>query len=272
MRDKYYPTHARTGEEGYLGWLDDILQWGVELTDRTGIDTLGIFGAQMRFDLRVGFPLFTTKRIPFRHVAEELFWFLRGETNVGPLQAKGVSIWDEWADSNGNLGPIYGKQWRDFNGVDQIKNLMDGLRSNPNSRRHIVSAWNPAELEDMALPPCHTLFQFHVSEEFLDLQLYQRSADMFLGVPFNVASYSLLLALVARSIDKIPRYFTHTLGDTHIYKNHIEQVKIQIQRTALIRPTLTIKNRQENLWDYTFDDLELIGYNPHPTIKAPVAI
>jgi len=268
----HYPTRAMENEDGYLGLLRWVLAYGSQQMDRTGVGTTSIFGAQMRFDLRRGFPLLTTKRLPFRHIAEELFWFLRGETNVKHLQAKGVSIWDEWAKEDGDLGPIYGKQWRDFGGVDQIKSLMEGLRTNPNSRRHIVSAWNPAEIPDMALPPCHTLFQFHIDRTFLDLQLYQRSADMFLGVPFNIASYSLLLSLAAKTLGKIPRYFTHTLGDAHIYDNHKDAVRELMNRTPRYEPILQIKTWRENLWDYTFEDLELSGYDPMPKISAPVAV
>jgi len=269
----HYPCCSRMeNEAGYLGLLRWVFSYGSEQMDRTGVGTTSIFGAQMRFDLRRGFPLLTTKRLPFRHIAEELFWFLRGETNIKSLQAKGVSIWDEWADENGDLGPVYGKQWRDFNGIDQIKNLMESLRTNPNSRRHIVSAWNPAEVDGMALPPCHTMFQFHVDRTFLDLQLYQRSADMFLGVPFNIASYSLLLSLVAKTIGKIPRYFTHTLGDAHIYDNHKDAVRELMNRKPRNEPILQIKTWRENLWDYTFEDLELSGYDPMPKISAPVAV
>jgi thymidylate synthase len=268
----HYPTRAMENEDGYLGLLRWVLAYGSQQMDRTGIGTTSIFGAQMRFDLRRGFPLLTTKRLPFRHIAEELFWFLRGETNVKSLQAKGVSIWDEWSSETGDLGPIYGKQWRDFGGVDQIKWAMDELRNNPASRRVIVSAWNPAEIPDMALPPCHTLFQFHVDRTFLDLQLYQRSGDMFLGVPFNIASYSLLLSLAAKTLGKIPRYFTHTLGDAHIYDNHKDAVREQMNRTARNEPILQIKTWRENLWDYTFEDLELSGYDPMPKISAPVAV
>jgi len=269
----HYPCCSRMeNEAGYLGLLRWIFSYGSEQMDRTGVGTTSIFGDQMRFDLRRGFPLLTTKRLPFRHIAEELFWFLRGETNVKSLQAKGVSIWDEWADENGDLGPVYGKQWRDFGGVDQIKTLMESLRTNPNSRRHIVSAWNPAEVDDMALPPCRTMFQLHVDRTFLDLQLYQRSADMFLGVPFNIASYSLLLSLAAKTIGKIPRYFTHTLGDAHIYDNHKDAVRELMNRKPRNEPILQIKTWRENLWDYTFEDLELSGYDPMPKISAPVAV
>ena len=268
----HYPTRAMENEDGYLGLLRWVLAYGSQQTDRTGVGTTSIFGAQMRFDLRRGFPLLTTKRLPFRHIAEELFWFLRGETNAKSLQAKGVSIWDEWSSETGDLGPIYGKQWRDFGGVDQIKSLMEGLRTNPNSRRHIVSAWNPAEIPDMALPPCHTLFQFHVDRTFLDLQLYQRSGDMFLGVPFNIASYSLLLSLAAKTLGKIPRYFVHTLGDAHVYHNHRDAVTEQLARNPKNEPILQIKTWRENLWDYTFEDLELSGYDPMPKISAPVAV
>jgi thymidylate synthase len=269
----HYPTTAHEHEAGYLTLLHSILAYGSEQMDRTGVGTTSIFGAQMRFDLRRGFPLLTTKRLPFRHIAEELFWFLRGETNVKSLQDRGVSIWDEWADENGDLGPVYGKQWRDFGGVDQIENLMEGLIANPNSRRHIVSAWNPAEVDGMALPPCHTMFQLHVGRTFLDLQLYQRSADMFLGVPFNIASYSLLLSLAAKTLGKIPRYFIHTLGDAHVYNTHLDAVlREQLNRTPRNEPILQIKTWRENLWDYTFEDLELSGYDPMPKISAPVAV
>jgi thymidylate synthase len=259
-------------ESSYLHSLGRVRKKGSPQQDRTGVGTVSLFGEHLRFDLRRGFPLLTTKRLPFRHIAEELFWFLRGETNVKSLQEKDVTIWDEWADENGDLGPVYGKQWRDFNGVDQIANLMRDLKTNPSSRRHIVSAWNPADVPNMALPPCHVLFQFRVDNNFLDLMLYQRSGDMFLGVPFNIASYSLLLTLVATTLDLVPRHFVHTIGDAHVYNNHFDAVDEQLKRPVGTQPALVVVNKRENLQDYCWEDLDLRHYHPAPKISAPVAV
>jgi thymidylate synthase len=259
-------------EHTYLNLLSDVLYLGDPHKDRTGVGTRRVFGTQMRFDLRLGFPLLTTKRMPFRHIAEELFWFLRGETNVKPLQEKGVSIWDEWANEDGDLGPIYGKQWRDFGGVDQIKWVVDQIRSTPNSRRLIVSAWNPVDVPSMALPPCHVLFQFNADGDWLDLSLYQRSGDMFLGVPFNIASYSLLLHLVAATVGMHPRHFIHTIGDAHVYDNHRDAAEKQLSRKPFSAPKLWVDCVRENVWEYSFDDIELSHYQPFPSISAPVAV
>jgi thymidylate synthase len=256
----------------YLELLANVLKRGKRREDRTGVGTIGIFGAQCVYDLHDSFPLLTTKRIPFRHVAEELFWFLRGETNVRSLQAKGVTIWDEWCDSEGELGPVYGKQWRDFNGVDQVKLIQAKIIDKPTDRRILLSSWNVSEIEKMALPPCHVLAQFYVSDGELDCQLYQRSADLFLGVPFNVASYALFTVLLARTAGLKPGRFIHTLGDAHIYLNHVEQVNEQLAREVLIPPTLEVKLARPNVWEYQYEDLELRGYNPQSAIKASVAV
>lgn len=256
----------------YLSLLADVLKRGKRREDRTGVGTIGVFGAQCVYDLHDSFPLLTTKKIPFRHVAEELFWFLRGETSNKTLVDKGVTIWNEWADENGNLGPIYGKQWRDFGGVDQVLLIQRQIRKNNTSRRILLSAWNPPEIDQMALPPCHVLAQFYVSDGELDCQLYQRSADLFLGVPFNVASYSLFTVLLAKATGLKPGRFIHTLGDAHIYLNHVEQVKLQLSRQVLLPPTLEVKLARENVWEYQYEDLVLSNYNPHPAIKAEVAV
>ncbi len=263
-------------EQPYLNLLADILASGVKREDRTGTGTLGVFGRQMRFDLARGFPLLTTKSLHFKSIVLELLWFLRGDTNVRWLQERGVSIWDEWADDKGELGPVYGKQWRswaapDGRVIDQIANLLHGLKTNPNSRRHIVSAWNPAEVEDMALPPCHCLFQFFVAEGRLSCQLYQRSADVFLGVPFNIASYALLTLMVAKAVGLQPGEFVHTLGDTHLYLNHLDQARLQLTRTPLRPPTLSLAD-ETDLFAFNYEDVKLTGYQAHPKIAAPIAV
>jgi thymidylate synthase len=263
-------------EQPYLDLLADILASGVGREDRTGTGTLGVFGRQMRFDLARGFPLLTTKTLHFKSIVLELLWFLRGDTNVRWLQERGVSIWDEWADDSGELGPVYGKQWRswaapDGRAIDQIANLLHGLKTNPNSRRHIVSAWNPAEVEDMALPPCHCLFQFFVAEGRLSCQLYQRSADVFLGVPFNIASYALLTLMVAKAVGLQPGEFVHTLGDAHLYLNHLDQARLQLTRTPLSPPSLLLADKTD-LFAFDYEDVKLEGYKAHPKIAAPIAV
>jgi thymidylate synthase len=260
----------------YLNLLRDILETGARRDDRTGTGTLGVFGRQMRFDLSKGFPLLTTKKLHLRSIIVELLWFLRGETNIRWLKENGVSIWDEWADVEGELGPVYGKQWRSWaapNGqsIDQIQRLIEGLKTNPNSRRHIVSAWNPADIEDMALPPCHCLFQFFVADGKLSCQLYQRSADVFLGVPFNIASYALLTHMVAEVTGLKPGEFIHTFGDAHLYLNHVEQAELQLTRQPLPLPTMTVAPRGD-LFAFEREDFVLSGYEAHPHIKAAVAV
>ncbi|SDH49705.1 thymidylate synthase [Microbacterium sp. 77mftsu3.1] len=261
----------------YEDLLRDVLAAGTKKGDRTGTGTTSVFGRQIRFDLAEGFPLITTKRVHFRSLAIELLWFLRGDTNVRWLQERGVTIWDEWADENGELGPVYGAQWRswpdaDGGTIDQIVRLVEDLRHNPNSRRHIVTAWNPAEVDDMALPPCHTLFQFSVADGKLSCQLYQRSADLFLGVPFNIASYALLTMMLAQQVGLEPGEFVWTGGDCHIYDNHQEQVAEQLSREPYPYPQLQFTRKPESIFDYQFEDFELVGYQHHPTIKAPVAV
>ena len=263
-------------ERQYLNLLADILENGAERGDRTGTGTLGVFGRQMRFDLAKGFPLLTTKKLHLRSIIVELLWFLRGETNIRWLKENGVSIWDEWADAEGDLGPVYGKQWRswaDPNGasIDQIEKLVHGLKTNPNSRRHIVTAWNPADVDDMALPPCHCLFQFFVADGRLSCQLYQRSADVFLGVPFNIASYALLTMMMARVVGLKPGEFIHTFGDAHLYLNHLEQARTQLAREPRALPVMHIGERSD-LFAFELGDFVLEGYEPWPHIKAPVAI
>lgn len=264
-------------ESHYLDLMRYVLEHGQRKTDRTGTGTLSVFGWQMRFDLRERFPLLTTKQLHLRSIIYELLWFLRGETNVRWLQERGVSIWDEWADAEGELGPIYGHQWRhwparDGGEIDQIARLVDSLRTNPDSRRHIVSAWNPADVERMALPPCHTLFQFYVANGELSCQLYQRSADIFLGVPFNIASYSLLTLMVAQVCGLRPGEFIHTFGDAHLYLNHVEQAREQLGRTPRPFPIMTLNPARLELTDFEYDDFTLTGYDPHPSIKAPIAV
>lgn len=245
--------------------------------DRTGTGTQGVFGYQMRFDLAQGFPLLTTKKLHLKSIIHELLWFLAGDTNVKYLQDNGVSIWDEWADANGDLGPVYGYQWRswpakDGGTIDQIADVIHQIKTNPNSRRHVVSAWNPADVPDMALPPCHCLFQFHVADRKLSCQLYQRSADIFLGVPFNIASYALLTMMVAQVTGLEPGDFVHTLGDAHLYLNHIDQADTQLARDPRPQPHMRLNPNVADLFGFTFDDFELTGYAPHPTIKAPIAV
>ena len=260
----------------YLNLLRDILDNGAVRDDRTGTGTRGVFGRQMRFDLAKGFPVLTTKKLHLRSIIVELLWFLKGDTNVKYLQDNGCKIWDEWADENGDLGPVYGKQWRSWaapNGesIDQIARLIEGLKTNPNGRRHIVSAWNPADIEDMALPPCHCLFQFFVADGKLSCQLYQRSADVFLGVPFNIASYALLTMMVAQVTGLEPGEFVHTFGDAHLYLNHVEQAQLQLTREPLPLPTMTIKPHAD-LFAYEAADFVLSDYAPWPHIKAPIAV
>ena len=272
------PDHP---ERQYLALLADILEHGARREDRTGVGTLGVFGRQMRFDLSRGFPLLTTKRLHAKSIILELLWFLRGDTNVGWLQERGVTIWDEWADPDGELGPIYGKQWRswaapDGRTIDQIAKVVAQIRTDPSSRRHIVTAWNPADVDAMALPPCHCLFQFFVAPDDkgtgrLSCQLYQRSADVFLGVPFNIASYALLTLMVAQVTGHEPGEFVHTFGDAHLYLNHVEQAKEQLSREPLPFPTLRLAPRTD-LFAFDYDDFALEGYRAHPSIKAPIAV
>ena len=256
----------------YLNLLKDILENGTDKSDRTGTGTKSLFGYQLRFDLSKGFPLVTTKKTHLKSIIHELLWFLKGDTNIKYLNDNGVSIWNEWADENGNLGPIYGKQWRNWNGTDQIKEVISQIKNNPDSRRIIVSAWNVSEIPNMALAPCHTLFQFYVADGKLSLQLYQRSGDAFLGVPFNIASYSLLLMMVAQVCNLEVGDFIHTFGDVHIYNNHIEQVKLQLSREPKTLPTIKLNKNVKNIFDFTYEDFTLENYTPQPTIKAPVAV
>tara|TARA_B110000037_G_C16991949_1_gene453494 strand:- start:14 stop:808 length:795 start_codon:yes stop_codon:yes gene_type:complete len=261
----------------YLDLLNHVKDNGIKKEDRTGTGTLSIFGYQMRFDLNQGFPLLTTKKIHLKSVIHELLWFLTGDTNIKYLKDNGVSIWDEWADKNGDLGPVYGSQWRswpssDGESIDQIKNLIYGVKNNPDSRRLIVSAWNVAEIEKMKLPPCHAFFQFYVADNKLSCQLYQRSADIFLGVPFNIASYALLTRMIAQVCELECGDFIHTLGDAHIYLNHIDQVNDQLKRKPKILPIMKINPSIKNIFNFKYDDFELINYDPDPLIKAPVAV
>lgn len=254
-----------------------VLDTGVKKTDRTGTGTISVFGYQMRFDLAEGFPLLTTKKLHTKSIIHELLWFLKGDTNIQYLKDNGVSIWDEWADPNGNLGPVYGYQWRNWplpNGghIDQITQVIDMIKKNPDSRRLIVSAWNVADINNMKLPPCHAFFQFYVADGKLSCQLYQRSADIFLGVPFNIASYALLTMMVAQVCDLKPGDFVHTLGDAHLYSNHIEQAKLQLSRDLRPLPTMKISEKVKSIFDFKFEDFELQNYDPHPHIKAPVAV
>lgn len=261
----------------YLDFMRHVRDHGARKTDRTGTGTLSVFGYQMRFDLREGFPLVTTKKVHLKSIIHELLWFLRGDTNIAYLKQHGVSIWDEWADKNGNLGPVYGKQWRswptpDGRVIDQISEVMRQLREQPDSRRIIVSAWNVGELDQMALMPCHAFFQFYVAEGRLSCQLYQRSADIFLGVPFNIASYALLTHMMAAQCDLEVGDFVWTGGDCHLYLNHLEQADVQLSRSPLPPPTLLLKRRPPSLFDYQFDDFEVQDYQCHPAIRAPVAV
>lgn len=263
--------------EQYHKLLEHIIENGVDRGDRTGTGTRAVFGYQMRFDLSEGFPCLTTKKLHLRSIIHELLWFLSGDTNIKYLKENKVSIWDDWADENGDLGPVYGHQWRswptsDGKTVDQISNLVDSLKNNPNSRRHIVSAWNVADVEKMALPPCHCLFQFFVADGKLSCQLYQRSADTFLGVPFNIASYALLTMMLAQVCDLEPGDFVHTFGDVHLYSNHFEQAKTQLSRTPRSLPTMKINPNVKDIFSFKYEDFELVGYDPHPHIKAKVAV
>ncbi len=261
----------------YLDLMQKVLTEGQKKSDRTGTGTLSIFGHQMKFDLTEGFPLVTTKKVHLKSIIHELIWFLQGSTNISYLKENGVSIWDEWADENGDLGPVYGAQWRSWpdgnNGsIDQIQNLINSINQNPDSRRHIVSAWNPAEVDNMALPPCHSLFQFYVANGELSCQLYQRSADIFLGVPFNIASYALLTHMVAQVCNLKVGEFVHTLGDAHLYTNHLDQAKLQLSRDTKNLPVLKINPEIKNLFDFKFEDFEILNYESHPSISAPIAV
>lgn len=261
----------------YLDLMRYVLEHGTEKSDRTGTGTLSTFGYQMRFDLQQGFPLVTTKKLHLRSIIYELLWFLNGDTNIDYLKDNGVRIWDEWADENGDLGPVYGSQWRSWRGadgqtIDQISQLLEQIKTNPDSRRLIVSAWNVGELSNMALPPCHAFMQFYVANDTLSCQLYQRSCDIFLGLPFNIASYSLLTHMIAQQCDLHVGEFVWTGGDVHLYSNHIEQARLQLQRDTLPLPKLNIKQKPNSLFEYQFDDFEIVDYVCHPHIKAPVAI
>ncbi len=261
----------------YLELMKDILENGASKTDRTGTGTLSVFGRQLRFDLAEGFPLVTTKKLHLRSIIYELLWFLNGDTNIKYLKDNGVSIWDDWADENGELGPVYGSQWRswpahDGRRIDQITQVINQIKSKPDSRRHIVTAWNPADVDKMALPPCHALFQFYVADGKLSCQLYQRSADYFLGVPFNIASYALLIHMFAQQCDLIPGDFVWTGGDVHLYSNHLDQVKLQLSREPFPLPQLKIKRKPNSIFEYQFEDFEIVNYQSHPSIKAPIAV
>jgi thymidylate synthase len=268
---------TRHPEEQYLDLLRLIIETGVDRGDRTGTGTRSIFGHQMRFDLSEGFPLLTTKKVHLKSIIYELLWFLRGETNVRWLQERGVKIWDEWADENGDLGPVYGSQWRNWpdgqgGTIDQIARVIEAIQTKPDSRRHIVTAWNPAEVDDMALPPCHCLFQFYVADGKLSCQLYQRSGDVFLGVPFNIASYALLTIMVAQVTGLQPREFVHSFGDVHLYSNHVQQAHEQLRRQPKPMPRMTLNPDRHSIFDFEYEDFMLTGYDPHPTIKADIAV
>ncbi|MBU2486025.1 MAG: thymidylate synthase [Alphaproteobacteria bacterium] len=261
----------------YHDLLRLVLDQGFDRDDRTGTGTRSIFGHQMRFDLSAGFPVLTSKKLHLKSIIHELLWFLKGDTNIAYLKANGVSIWDEWADENGDLGPVYGAQWRswpapDGTTIDQIANVVRQIETNPSSRRHIVSAWNPAEVDNMALPPCHCLFQFYVADGKLSCQLYQRSADIFLGVPFNIASYALLTMMVAQVTGLKPGDFVHTLGDAHLYRNHFDQAHLQLSREPKALPVMRINPDVTDLFAFTYEDFKLEGYDPHPAISAPIAV
>ncbi len=261
----------------YLSLLGHIMESGVLKSDRTGTGTKSVFGYQMRLDLQKGFPLLTTKKVHLKSIIYELLWFIKGDTNIKYLNDHGVTIWDEWADENGNLGPVYGSQWRSWKGADgkvtdQLSSLIEGIKRNPDSRRHIISAWNPAEVDKMALPPCHAMFQFYVANGRLSCQLYQRSADVFLGVPFNIASYALLTMMVAQVCRLNPGEFIHTFGDAHIYTNHFDQVALQLSRDTRQLPVMKLNPAIESIFDFKFEDFILEGYDPHPGIKAPIAV
>jgi thymidylate synthase len=263
--------------KSYLDLMQKILDEGTRKTDRTGTGTLSLFGAQLRFNLEEGFPLVTTKKVHLRSIIHELLWFLKGETNIAYLKENGVSIWDEWADADGNLGPVYGAQWRSWRApdgrtIDQITQVVDQIKKNPDSRRLIVSAWNPGEIDKMALAPCHAFFQFYVADGKLSCQLYQRSADFFLGVPFNIASYALLTLMVAQVCDLKPGDFVHTFGDLHLYLNHLEQAQLQLSREPRPLPKMNLNPAIRDIFGFRFEDFTLEGYDPHPAIKAPVAI
>ena len=263
--------------KSYLELLDHVLTNGTDRSDRTGTGTLSVFGAQLRFSLNPTFPLLTTKKLHLRSIIYELLWFLKGDTNIKYLNDHKVSIWDEWADEDGNLGRVYGAQWTDWTNsqgesLNQIAQVLDSLKNNPNSRRHIVCAWNPGEINQMALPPCHALFQFYVANGKLSCQLYQRSADLFLGVPFNIASYALLTQMIAQVCDLEAHEFVHTFGDLHLYKNHLDQAKEQLSRTPRAQPTMRINPEVKNLDDFVYEDFSLENYDPHPTIKAPISV
>ncbi len=272
---------SRDGIKTFMQQYHDLMRrirdTGAEKTDRTGTGTRSVFGHQMRFDLADGFPMVTTKKLHLKSIVHELLWFIAGDTNIAYLKANGVSIWDEWADEKGDLGPVYGHQWRswptpDGGTIDQIKNLIDQIENNPDSRRLIVSAWNVADVDNMALPPCHCMFQFYVADGKLSCQLYQRSADVFLGVPFNIASYALLLQMMAQVTGLEAGEFIHTFGDAHLYSNHLEQTDLQLSREPRALPQMKINPDVKSLFDFTFDDFELVGYDPHPHISAPVAV
>jgi thymidylate synthase len=261
----------------YLDLMRHVLAQGVKKEDRTGTGTISVFGYQMRFDLAEGFPLVTTKKVHLKSIIHELLWFLQGETNIKYLKAHGVKIWDDWADENGELGPIYGYQWRswpapDGRKIDQISQVIEQIKSNPHSRRHLVSAWNAAEIDKMALPPCHTFFQFYVAQGKLSCQLYQRSADIFLGVPFNIASYALLIMMIAQACDLEPGEFVHTLGDAHVYLNHLEQAKLQLSRNPYPLPQMRLNPDVKSVFDFKYADFTLENYTSHPGIKAPIAV
>jgi thymidylate synthase len=261
----------------YLELLQHVLERGVRKDDRTGTGTLSVFGHQMRFDLEAGFPLVTTKKVHLKSIVYELLWFLSGDTNVRYLQEHGVTIWDEWADERGELGPVYGHQWRswpapDGGTIDQMSHVVEQIQKNPDSRRLIVSAWNVAEIDKMKLPPCHALFQFYVANGRLSCQLYQRSADVFLGVPFNIASYALLTQMIAQVCGLVPGEFVHTLGDTHLYLNHLEQARTQLERAPKPQPKMVLNPAVKSLYDFKYEDFSLTGYDPHPGIKAPIAV
>ena len=261
----------------YLDLMRHVLQHGVEREDRTGTGTLSTFGYQMRFDLQAGFPLLTTKKLHLKSIVYELIWMLRGDTNVRFLNEHGVRIWDEWADANGELGPVYGAQWRSWNGpdgqvVDQITEVVSEIKRNPTSRRLVVSAWNPSSVDQMALPPCHTLFQFYVHADRLSCQLYQRSGDIFLGVPFNIASYALLTTMIAQATDLQPGEFIHTFGDVHLYLNHLEQARLQLERQPRLLPKIVLNPAVRSILDFEYSDVTLTGYEPHPHIQAPVSV
>lgn len=261
----------------YLDLMQHVLDHGTPKADRTGTGTRSVFGYQMRFNLAEGFPCVTTKKLHLRSIIHELLWFLSGDTNIAYLKDNGVKIWDDWADDNGDLGPVYGHQWRHFpkpggGEVDQVKQVIDAIRNNPDSRRHIVCAWNPGMIDEMALPPCHAFFQFYVADGKLSCQLYQRSADVFLGVPFNIASYALLTMMIAQVTSLVPGDFVHTFGDAHLYNNHIDQAKEQLSRSPRPLPTMKINPAVKDIFDFKYEDFELMNYDPHPHIKAPIAV